>query len=1332
MSIEITGDSSSYEQAIDAMVVATEKAVNTLVTFESSMQKMNFDQAETEIKDFADSVITSTKSLSGITGEYSKISTKTKTIATGMETYAVQIKDVNKNIKTAVNSSARGFGNVASKLETASSNVKTFSGTVRGVTTRMSGLSTKLKDAKTSANSFAKGLNDALKKNDIVKSLANLTTTINKFTGEIYKSVEGLTAFNKAKGLLNMAKGATGMKAFQKAAKDANKQISIMGVNMTAIIHMAFYRVFIRLTQYIRQSISTVLEFNRALIELQSVSGGGFNLNLLEEDLRSLAQTAGLVKKDITDALYQILSLRYADSGTALGKLNAMVSASVTLNTSLTSVVEVVATAFNNYGNAIGTTDNIMAIFNKTIQLGKVKLGELTNIVGQVLPIAKNLGVGLEEVSAMMDIFTIKGMSAAKAGTQTRGLFLSLIKPTKRLSDAYEQMGIESGKQGIKLYKLGGFLKKLNEHFHGNIGLLSKAIGRQRALNAFVSASANDFAGYDEALKATNASLKDYLSVKKDPSEAMANKFEAAMQRMKNAFESEFTQPFIDAMIALDDTFGPLIATAMSFAKTAMLIGGAIYLWIKFGKVMALVNEKYTTLIVKNKSLLQLKRKIKTIRKAEVADVNLLAVASTKSIKTITKGVKNVRANSVATIKTIRVSAMKTMTAIKSSFIGIPAKAGKAMRAVSSGMVRLQSKVVTSVRIMKVTAMTAIATIGSAMKAMAKQTLIMIAISAIIWAIEKAIALYSSFTVTVEQKNKAIRKSVDATVESLSRLVEINKVRASNESDKVIAGFNREKSAAVEAYDMSLKGAATREDYYKRADKLISAANKSIVKLYSSAVKSSDNAIKKMMADVDKLSNKIKKEALTIKDRLNTFFGKITYEIDVITGKRSLAKAKKDITSIQSDIAKANKDASIKIRRESNKNGSDPAKITEIKTNLAEKVSKYNEQIKALQITIDKSKLFFNKKIPALYSGLNLKETKKYLKQIKVETKDTFATIVAGKDTSDVSNKGLEKQKQLITDLTSLREKLSMSGLSTKNMDTTISKNKADYRIMLQQAKDAKDAMIEIEKEKNKKLHEAQKTYLSAYAKKDVASLTTLRNDTSTPAELKEKITVVIDELKGKEQVQKNWDRIAGINERQASTLERIEELLKEKNTKVLNARDKVQATGNAKIAINNASAKMADSNMRIAFSGAWVKNTALREGQGQGDAAQIISNMLKTGDTGMLRNLTESTSKMIDAMKVLQSMSEGVGDVKSKEAINLISKAISDLYQANKKTGDIVETPTADKEASVGKKGKGKTVDLVIKDQRQSELVVNLDGQTLARQIITVFQDMPNIKLNA
>ena len=66
--------------------------------------------------------------------------------------------------------------------------------------------------------------------------------------------------------------------------------------------------------------------------------------------------------------------------------------------------------------------------FFTTIKLGHVRGKELADVMGQVIPIASELGVNLDEVNSAMVALTIGGLDAHKAATGLRGAMMASLE----------------------------------------------------------------------------------------------------------------------------------------------------------------------------------------------------------------------------------------------------------------------------------------------------------------------------------------------------------------------------------------------------------------------------------------------------------------------------------------------------------------------------------------------------------------------------------------------------------------------------------------------------------------------------------------------------------------------------------------------------------------------------------------------------------------------------------------------------------------------------------------------------------------------------------------
>ena len=83
-------------------------------------------------------------------------------------------------------------------------------------------------------------------------------------------------------------------------------------------------------------------------------------------------------------------------------------------------------------------------ILTAAVREGKAEAPALVAAMGQVLPIASEMKVGFDEVSATIAAMTRTGTDASTASTQLKGILSALIRPTKQAEKAFNEMGTSS------------------------------------------------------------------------------------------------------------------------------------------------------------------------------------------------------------------------------------------------------------------------------------------------------------------------------------------------------------------------------------------------------------------------------------------------------------------------------------------------------------------------------------------------------------------------------------------------------------------------------------------------------------------------------------------------------------------------------------------------------------------------------------------------------------------------------------------------------------------------------------------------------------------------
>ncbi|KKK92322.1 hypothetical protein LCGC14_2704110, partial [marine sediment metagenome] len=139
----------------------------------------------------------------------------------------------------------------------------------------------------------------------------------------------------------------------------------------------------------------------------------------MRKDVLALAGPTGIAPQELADALFFVTSagLRGADAMDVL-RLSARGAAAGFGETKI--VADLVTSATNAYGIANLTAAQAMDTLAAAVREGKSEAVDIAGAMGQVLPIASNLGVSFQEVGASIAAMSRTGTVARTAVIQLR------------------------------------------------------------------------------------------------------------------------------------------------------------------------------------------------------------------------------------------------------------------------------------------------------------------------------------------------------------------------------------------------------------------------------------------------------------------------------------------------------------------------------------------------------------------------------------------------------------------------------------------------------------------------------------------------------------------------------------------------------------------------------------------------------------------------------------------------------------------------------------------------------------------------------------------------
>lgn len=217
------------------------------------------------------------------------------------------------------------------------------------------------------------------------------------------------------------------------------------------------------LTKYISGPIAAagiaVFKFGKDFeSELAKVTGlvgvAREQVSLWGDEILDLAPQLGKAPQELAEALFFVTSagIKGAEAMDVLAKAGKASAAGL----GETKVIaDLVTSAMNAYGKENLSAAKATDIVTMAVRQGKAEASELAASMGQVLPLASEMGVTFDQVAAAQAAMTRTGTTASEASTQLKSILSGLLKPAKQAEETLDAMGTSSAELRKKIKNQG-------------------------------------------------------------------------------------------------------------------------------------------------------------------------------------------------------------------------------------------------------------------------------------------------------------------------------------------------------------------------------------------------------------------------------------------------------------------------------------------------------------------------------------------------------------------------------------------------------------------------------------------------------------------------------------------------------------------------------------------------------------------------------------------------------------------------------------------------------------------------------------------------------------
>lgn len=254
-------------------------------------------------------------------------------------------------------------------------------------------------------------------------------------------------------------------------------------------------------------------------------------LEQLSSEIMKLSNTTGIAAEAIADDVYNAIS-----AGQKTGDAVNFVSNSAKLAKAgfaeSSQTLDVLTTILNAYGMEASKVGDVSDMLIQIQNKGKVTVGELSSVMGKIIPTANANGVALEQLGAGYAIMTSKGIAAAETTTYMNSMLNELGKSGTTADKLLRQTAGKSFKELMAEGKsLGDVLGIMQEAAESSGKSLSDVFGSAEAGKAAVSLLSGGVDGFNESVKG----MVECAGATEEAFAKMENTTEAKMQKAKNS-----------------------------------------------------------------------------------------------------------------------------------------------------------------------------------------------------------------------------------------------------------------------------------------------------------------------------------------------------------------------------------------------------------------------------------------------------------------------------------------------------------------------------------------------------------------------------------------------------------------------------------------------------------------------------------------------------------------------------------------------------------------------------------------------------------------------------
>jgi TP901 family phage tail tape measure protein len=306
-------------------------------------------------------------------------------------------------------------------------------------------------------------------------------------------------------------------------------------------------------------AVKKSMDFEAQIDRVGAVAGATpSEIKKLEQAALDLGASTSKSATEVAQGMEIMATMGY-NTNQILAAMPGIIAAAEASGEDMAVVADTVSAALNAFGLSADKASKVADILAQAANDSAAGIQDMQYTFKYAAPVAKQLGISLEELAAATEIMANNGIRGEQAGTTLRAALIRLSDPPKEAAEALAELGVKITDSQGKMRPFGDIIAQLSEKTKNmsnaqKLAALSTIFGTEAASGMLTVIEAGP-----QKLDALTKSLQNSAGASQEAAAKMKDNLKGSLEELQGAFET--------AQITIGNALAPAIEKVAGYIQ---------------------------------------------------------------------------------------------------------------------------------------------------------------------------------------------------------------------------------------------------------------------------------------------------------------------------------------------------------------------------------------------------------------------------------------------------------------------------------------------------------------------------------------------------------------------------------------------------------------------------------------------------------------------------------------------------------------------------------------------------------------------------------------------